>query len=85
MGTPGGRKVLEEGRVAMVLGAFGGGGAGGGPLDKWCEVQNAGKVHQRLAGFLGVPWLMCSGRAGKSGSGGLYINTPDTRAHILES
>ena len=61
------------------------GEAGGGPLDKWCEVRNARKVHQRLAGFLGVPWLTCSGRADKSGSGGLYINTPDTRAHILES
>lgn len=29
LGTPGGRSVLEEGRVAMVLRAHGDGGAGG--------------------------------------------------------
>ena len=57
LGTPGGRSVLEEGRVAMVLGAHGDGALGGAPLDKWREVRSAAKVDRRLAGFLGVPWL----------------------------
>lgn len=58
LGTPGGRSVLEEGRVAMVLGAHGDTGAGGEfPLTSDVRYGVQQKWIRGWQGFWGVPWL----------------------------